>query len=375
MNFGAVRQLAQTLLYEGYLLYPYRASALKNRHRWTFGSLYPRSFAEDQDEADPWWMQTQCLVRGDEATVLDIRVRFLHLAEPDAVERDVDVPARGLGGLVEAPQAISFEFAAAGEPTGLRGAVDVAAELASPRLFTVSARVQNLTPFTMPSSGSRAERRDAAVRGAFVSTHLLLGVRGGEFVSLVEPPPALREAAARCQNIGVWPVLVGDPSARDMILSAPVVLDDYPMVAPESRGDYFDATEIDELLTLRILTLTEAEKGAMQAGDARARRLLERTEGLDDEARRRLHGVAHTRRPVPALQPGVRVRLAPRRGGDVFDLALAGKTATVVTLEEDYEGRLFVAVTVDDDPGQDLGLDGRPGHRFFFRPDEVELLP
>ena len=82
-----------------------------------------------------------------------------------------------------------------------------------------------------------------------------------------------------------------------------------------------------------------------------------------------LHGAART------LRPGARVRISPSPGGDVFDLALAGKAATVVRTEEDYEGRVFAVVTVDDDPGRDLGMEGKPGHRFFFRPEELEILP
>jgi hypothetical protein len=77
-------------------------------------------------------------------------------------------------------------------------------------------------------------------------------------------------------------------------------------------------------------------------------------------------------RPV---RPGDRVRLRPRAGGDVFDLALAGQVATVEAIEQDYEGRIHVAVVVDADPGRDLGLLRQPGHRFFFAVSEVEPLP
>jgi hydrogenase maturation protease len=72
---------------------------------------------------------------------------------------------------------------------------------------------------------------------------------------------------------------------------------------------------------------------------------------------------------------GDRVRLHPRKGGDIFDLALAGQIATIEALEQDYEGKIHVCVVVDDDPGRDLGMMRQPGHRFFFDVDEVELLP
>jgi hypothetical protein len=75
------------------------------------------------------------------------------------------------------------------------------------------------------------------------------------------------------------------------------------------------------------------------------------------------------------LKPGDRVRLQPRHeGGDIFDLALRGKTATIASIEQDFENRIHLAVTIDDDPGNDLGLSGKPGHRFFFSPEEVEIV-
>jgi hypothetical protein len=370
MTLEAVATLAQALLYEGYLLYPYRRSSVKNRHRWMFGTLYPHAFAEAQNEADPWWMQSQCLVEGSAGTEVETRVRFLHLTPPEAVEREVDPPVRPLGRLCTAPETTAFAFQEGEETCGVRGTATVAAERAGDGLFTVTVRVENVTPFTTRPTDARAARRDAALPHALASAHAILAVHGGAFVSLVDPPDRVRDAAARCRNVGVWPVLVGAADARDTVLAAPIILADYPRVAPESPGDFFDATEIDEMLTLRVLTLTDDEKTAMRGGDARAQALLARTESLDEETRRRLvHGASRS------LRAGTRVRLTPRRGGDIFDLALAGRTATIVKVEVDYEGEVFVAVAVDDDPGRDLGVDGRPGHRFFFRPDEVEVLP
>ena len=72
------------------------------------------------------------------------------------------------------------------------------------------------------------------------------------------------------------------------------------------------------------------------------------------------------------LKPGDRVRLRPRQGGDVFDLALAGQIAIIEAIEQDYEGKAHLAVVLEDDPGRDLGMLRQPGHRFFFDPQEVE---
>jgi hydrogenase maturation protease len=132
--------------------------------------------------------------------------------------------------------------------------------------------------------------RDEAMLRTLASSHAILGVRGGEFVSLLDPPEGFREAAAACRNVGTWPVLVGAEGQREMMLASPIILYDYPQVAPESPGDFFDGTEIDEMLTLRIMTLTDEEKGAMAAVDARARALLARTESMPPDQRLGLHG-------------------------------------------------------------------------------------
>jgi hydrogenase maturation protease len=138
--------------------------------------------------------------------------------------------------------------------------------------------------------------RDDALLRALVSTHTMLGVQGGEFVSLLDPPDEWRAGAAGCCNIGAFPVLVGEPGTKDTMLSSPIILYDYPEIAPESPGDLFDATEIDEILTLRILTLTDAEKQAMAAVDPRTHHLLQRTEALARERLQGLHGAIRTLR-------------------------------------------------------------------------------
>jgi hypothetical protein len=182
-------------------------------------------------------------------------------------------------------------------------------------------------------------------------------------------------------------VLVGEEGQRDTLLSSPIILYDYPRVAPESPGDLFDSSEIDQLLALNILTLTEDEKAEMRATDPRARRILERTEALTARDFMSLHGTIRDlqvlERPVPGrvvvggveVSAGTRVRLRPRPGRDIFDLALAGKTAIVESIEQDYDERVHLAVTPEDDPGRDLGQARLIGHRFFFAPEEVEPLP
>ncbi|HZW29606.1 MAG TPA: hypothetical protein VFF52_02810 [Isosphaeraceae bacterium] len=349
MNRSLVDRIADAVLYEGYILYPYRPS-VKNRSRWTFGSLYPETYCQATGGSDAASNQTECLVRGTLATVFDARVRFLHLTArslgavdpplaewPDsalppsravetlrvgdqlfhewqeAEEREVVLGAATLGELSAGARSRAFAFpgvrrwellrGAAGEVVGvlirrqqsLEGVIEVGAAEVEAGLFRLRVRVLNRTP----CEHIQAQSRDLAALRCLASTHAILTVRDGAFVSLLDPPDCWRAAAAACHNIGTWPVLVGEDGQHDTMLAAPIILYDYPQVAPESPGDFFDATEIDEMLTLRIRTLTDQEKGAMAAVDQRARALLARTEGLAPEQMLGLHGTIRGLGPPP----------------------------------------------------------------------------
>jgi hypothetical protein len=344
MNRALVHRIADAVLYEGYILYPYRPS-IKNRQRWTFGGLYPEAHCQALGNGDASSNQTECLVNGTPATLIEVVVRFLHLTdrligevqpslaewegvEPpfrlvqtlrvgeqelhawqEAEEREVAVGEVALGELLAGPRRVPFTFPGGRrselvrdtsgqvvgvvmrQQQGVEGVLELKVVEAAAGLFRLTCRVVNRTPLAESEGGSR----DAALLRSLVSTHLLLGVREGEFVSLLDPPERWREAAAVCRNVGVWPVLVGAEGQTDTMLSSPIILYDYPQVAAESPGDFFDGTEMDEMLTLRILTLTDDEKRSMAAVDERARGLLARTEML---AREQLHGLHGTvRRP------------------------------------------------------------------------------
>jgi hypothetical protein len=183
----------------------------------------------------------------------------------------------------------------------LRGTVEVTAEPLEPeRCYRVTVRIANTTPWTSPPLEQEPRPRQAALRRTFVSTHTILRVREGEFISLLEPPDVYQSASEQCRNIGTWPVLVGEPGERHTILSSPIILYDYPQIAPESPGNLFDATEIDELLTLSIITLTDKEKLEMRESDPKGREILERTESLTPDQLMQLHGAVRglqTRRP------------------------------------------------------------------------------
>ena len=156
-------------------------------------------------------------------------------------------------------------------------------------LYRLTARIRNTTPW--PGEGAETESRTGAVRRSFISTHTILRVSGGEFISLLEPPAGCEDAAANCANIKTWPVLVGEPGEAHTLLSSPIILYDYPRISPESQGNYFDATEIDELLALSVMTLTDEEKQEMRESDDHGREILERTESLSEEQLMKMHGV------------------------------------------------------------------------------------
>ncbi len=391
MTSSAVEHIANAILYEGYNLYPYRPSAIKNQHRWMFGVLYPKSYCA-QNRADHWLAHTECLILGNENVHVDVNVRFLQLvgqhgAADDQRQNWHEVVDRSVTLNVQvkcpADQQKSFSFtASAGHSRAVHGIVHVTAECLDGDTKKLCVTVQNHTALEL----GECNDRDHALLHALVSTNTILSLHGGEFVSLLDPPSHLREAAAQCNNVGTWPVLAGDPQRRNVMLSSPIILYDYPRVAPESPGDMFDGTEIDELLALRVQTLTEDEKREMASADSRTRQMLERTQMLTEDQMLNLHGALRQTGVEPntattvnvgnaVIERGSRVRLRPKGRADAFDLVLSGMAATVESIEVDFEGKTHVAVTVDDDPGQDLGRQGKPGHRFFFRPEELEAIP
>jgi hypothetical protein len=352
-----VRELADAILHEGYLLYPYRPSALKNQHRYPFGTLYPRAFCESHQAGDTSSMRIECVALGPPEAQISGELRFLQFLNPAAAVRSVHLLPVSLGDLAETRRS-KIDF------SPLCGEASLRAFPVRDRTWKLCIDLSNLTPL----AAAEKVTRDEALLFAMASTHLVLSARGGEFVSLIDPPDSVRDVAGSCRNVGLWPVLVGKPGTHEAVLAAPIILYDYPELAPESPGDFFDGTEIDAMLTLRVLTLTDEEKREMSDADGRARTLLERTEASGLERLVELHGRL---RPGRELRPGLPVRLRPKGRADIFDLALADKRATIQAIERDLEGRTYVAVTVDDDPGKDLGA---YGHRFFFRPEEVELL-
>ncbi|MEU6577612.1 hypothetical protein [Streptomyces sp. NPDC046805] len=471
-GFEQVSTVADAVLYEGYLLYPYRRSSAKNRVRWQFGVLFPRDWVEQagpvvpsvSGSADSWYQQTECLlrIRGHRpGAVVRVRVRYLqmqhkqmeetgrngshravaslrtddgvtHLTFDEAVPRELDL-AVPLDELLRREHTAPLEAAACVDTEPLSGQVgrtvrrreEVRADvtLTAERLSEDVYRLRVRTANTAPAPDPRTPR-DQALSRALIATHTLVGGEGVEFVSLIDPPAELHEHARACRNEFTFPVLggaptpTGDTSAPQdgatgaLLLSAPIILPDHPQVAPESPGDLHDAAEIDEILTLRTMLLTDEEKREARATDPRAAAILDRVDTMPQEVFARLHGAVRSLAPVtpagPAATPvpdfadrpawwqegaddglspttdtvlvdgvpvgkGSPVRLRPRgRGADAQDMFLAGRTAHVGAVFHDVDGSVHLAVTLDDDPAAELHI--WYGRFHYFRPDELEPL-
>jgi hypothetical protein len=413
-RFAEVAAVADAVLYEGYLLYPYRASAQKNRVRWQWGVLVPQGHGADAGETSA--NRTECLVelRGE----LHLRVRYLRLERrsgrgepfdegvPDQVDatftRDqllagASVPVIAPGGETRDGELTRTRFP-------LRATVTVrAAEVPGPYdVLTLRVGIRN------DVVAEPGIPRDEALRSALIGTHLLLAADPGAFVSPTDPPEWARALVAGCRSEHLWPVLAGPEERSDLLLSAPIILGDHARIAPESTVDLFDGTENDEILTLRTMVLTDAEKAEARATDPRAAAIVDAVDALPPEILERLHGAIRTLRPVdqvptmrtpPDAEPtpwwdpgadasvdpetdsvlvggtpvakGSAVILRPGSSADAQDRFLAGLRATVQAVLHDVDGAVHVAVSVDGDPAAELQL--AHGRFRYFRPDELEV--
>ncbi|HKY77961.1 MAG TPA: hypothetical protein VJS45_17640 [Acidimicrobiia bacterium] len=470
MNFDAARSVADTLLYEGYVLYPYRASAKKNQVRFQFGVVAPRAYAEAvgtddgpavvSGAAEPWRTRTDMLVEpGDDADIV-VLLRFLQLQartverrtgdgfEPvgefnangttlvtwdEATEQSVELVV-SVQALLARHRVESFSFPPGEEVEEVEGGearvvrrrwplsgrvVLTAEEIPGPYgVLRLVVEVENLSDWT---ADDPVGARDEALQRSLLSAHSLIGVTRGRFISLVDPPEWARPLAKSCDNRHTWPVLLGD-----VMLSSPIILYDNPEIAAESPGDLYDALEIDEILSLRTLTLTDEEKAEARATDPRAAAIIDRVDTMSEEILSRLHGALRSVQPsadekelddlftgrepaVPGKEAGVpwwdpgadssvnpdtdsvlvggvmlskgsRVTLRPgrhlddvngaRRLTDGQDLFYDGRIAIVQGVFFDVDGAEYLAVSLEDMPDIDLSH----GRFLYFNPEEVEPL-
>ncbi len=455
-GFERARAVADAVLYEGYVLYPYRASSSKNQVRFQWGVLMPPDVVA-RDSSERTTSRTEVVVEGRQAQ-LTVRVRCLqlqrrdvqrrdgagfvaadrvetatasHVAWDEAVEQETELrvllaedgrhrhPWRIPGGrdtepLVDAGVEVG-RLVRTREPVEVEVTVEVHRPHTPYGVAWVAVDVTNTTPPGGHEPGPGPARAEG-LRRAAIAAHLLLGVEDGAFVSLLEPPRWAGAFVAACRNEGTFPVLTGNPGDTSTMLSSPIILYDHPQVAEQSESVFFDALEVDELLSLRTMTLSEEEKREVRGTDPRTAALLDQVDSMPADLWDRLHGtvryldsmtaprtvvetagdqLAAQAAQVPWWDPGADASVDPevdtvlvgdvevRRGSrvvlrpgarraDAYDLFLAGREATVAAVHRDVDEGCHLAVTIDDDPGADLK--DRLGRYLYFAPDEVEPL-
>jgi len=344
-HLAHAREVADAVLYEGYLLYPYHQAARKNQVRFQFGVLMPPGYAQ-VDPNEPAASQTECLLECPDSAQVQVLARFLQLQDrcvqsvspengeledvgalyvdgteytswSDATEREQQA-AVSVADLLAEDKELEFHIGPgeraeditdeagrrAGRVVRRWGAVDGVIRLHAERVagpyqaLRLRVRLENTS---VPRAEFRV--REDGLRHALVAAHMLIAVPGGRFLSMTDPPEWAAAEVSACENIGTWPVLAGPPDCRDLLLSSPVILYDHPEVAAESAGQLFDSTEIDEILTLRTLALTDAEKRAARATDSRVAEMMDRLDDLPPEMMDRLHGAIRYLREAPRVMP------------------------------------------------------------------------
>lgn len=344
-RFAAARHVADAVLFEGYVLYPYRASAAKNRLRWQFGVLVPPNWGAESAEHS--FQRTECLMEPKAGARLSAELRFLH-AQRRTVQRlgtdgefetveQLELPDRVLvpwdegteervtldadvSQLADAGLTIPFTRPAREETepvhdaegqlvgrlvrrrAGIEGRVRLTtSELGGPyAALRLTATVENTSTW---QPGDADADRAAALPYSLVGAHLLLGLSAGSFLSMTDPPEWARPAVAACRNEHVWPVLAGESGRADVVLSSPIILEDHPAIAPESPGALYDALEIDEILALRTAALTDQEKREARGTDPRAAGVIALADTMPPEVLERLHGAVRALREVTGAGP------------------------------------------------------------------------
>ncbi len=385
MNEGLAK-LVDSLLYEGYALYPYTPGSPKNATPTPFGIVYPPAYAEASTVTFDH-LRLDCVLAAPPEAELRATVRFLQVAgeRHEGSERTLELGPARLSDLLAGdgvPAEFSFEGA-----EGVQGRAKLRADPApDPGLARIRVCVHNTT--ALPDAAAAMDR-GAALRWSLLSTHVVVESSAGRFVSPLEAGGPAGEAVAACESVNTFPVLAGDDDRS--VLGAAIVLPDHPKMAPESLGNLFDNTEIEEALLLHVHTLSDSEREEIGQGDPAVREMVERAAATTPQEIMGLHGRLEAPDPGPPPEPGHpnpgeeaveaagqtlrkggKVLLRPGTTRDVYDRMLDGRTATIERIYVDYDDAIHVGVTVDGSAEQELFRE--TGRYLFFKPGEVEAL-
>ncbi len=377
---AGLEALVDSLLYEGYALYPYTPGATKNSTPTPFGIVYPPVYAETLSSAFDY-LELRCALDAPPDAVLRAELRFLAPSgeRHTAQARTLELQGAMVGALaVVAAEGETLVPCGAGAP--LVVGLSLRAVAQPDGGYEVVLRVENRT---LVSSGLD---RGGALARSLLSTHPIVHVQGGRFISALEQPMG---------SVNTFPVLA--TPADDTVIGATIVIPDHPQIAPESLGSLFDGTEIEEALLLHVHALSDAEREEISRDDPKVKEMVDRAAASTPEDILALHGRVTLRDPQtdapPSEPPGLRdpragepsaqlsgktlhrggkVVIRPGPDADLHARMLDGRIATVERIFTAYDGRIHLGVTIDDDPGQELMRE--TGRYLFFFDGEVEVV-
>lgn len=376
----ALDQLVDSLLFEGYALYPYTPGATKNATPTPFGIVYPPVYAETLSSAFDH-LDLICTVFAPADAVLRAEVQFLVSGgeRHQAQQQRLELPAGMVGALaVDAAEKQARIEPPDGPP--LIVWTQLSARLLEEHSYELTFRIENRT---VVSSGLD---RAGALHRSLLSTHPILRVNGGRFLSPLD---------RAYDSVNTFPVLATPDD--DAIVGAAFVLPDHPQIAPESKGSLFDSTEIEEALLLHVQVLSDEERGEIAEQDPAVAEMITRAAAATPDDILTLHGRVTLRDPEtnepptepPGLldpnvgeavadvdgktfRPGTKVVIRPAPDADLHARMLDGRTATIERIMTAYDGKTHLGVTIDDDPGQDLMRE--TGRLLYFFAPELEVI-
>lgn len=362
-----LEQLVDSLLWEGYALYPYTPGATKNATPTPFGIVYPPVYAAECPGAFDH-ARLECVAEPGPDATLTATLRYLapQGERHKAAERRVELGPIPLG------ERVTTQFDG--------GRLTLRSERRGDGSAVVRCCVHNSTE--APAGLGRA----GALARSLISTQLVVRISTGRFRSPLDSAPA---------SVNTYPVLATD--GDDAVLGTSYVLPDHPQIAPESRGALFDSTEIEEALLLHVQVLSDGERAEIDRADPAVREMIARAAAATPEDIIALHGRVEIRDPVtdapPTEPPGLpdptagepeaivdgvrfarggKVVIRPGPDADIQARMLDGRTATIERILTDYDGKTHLGVTIDDDPGQDLMRE--TGRLLYFFAPEVEVI-
>lgn len=321
-----LENITNTVLYEGYALFPYHRNAVKNQLPIPIGVIYPQDYHSINNHS-PAEMQTECILTGSNPEI-KITVRFLHLkqvhkhergrdtkniqppgdkynlqnSQPtgwQTVERKIDFEKNKISELFESPESFKFHFeeevreiTSSGEAdnwscvSAIKGTFSISASKIekAEKAWRIRVNITNKTP--VPFAAEQA--RNMIFLQSFLSANTVMTTSGGKFISMQNPGQSWKQETDQCVCKNAWPILIDKDDS--MLLSSPIILYDHPEINPKSKTDLFDSLEIEEALMLHFAAMSDEEKNKIAGSDERLAAMLQKVGDLTPDSMLNLHG-------------------------------------------------------------------------------------